>query len=636
MKYGWNNNRLIVNLTNKKIRTERLPKSLALDFIGGRGVNSRTMYDLIKPGINPLGPENILMFGVGPLNGTLAPGSGRYTVSALSPSTVVGDDQPCLGDANSGGFFGSELKFAGFDQVIIKGKSSKLVYLWIDDQNAVIKEALSIQGKDTWEADDIIKEEIGDSDIQTACIGPAGENLCRNACIVSGGRISKGVAGKCGLGAVMGSKNLKALAVRGSKGVKVAKPEELEKAAEDAISALYNDPQSILYSECGTASLVDAHQSTGRLPTRNYQETQFDEYEKIDAEALEKYWVRSKACFGCPLHCRHYFKVDSGPYECEGEGPEYVALGGFGSKCGNANLESILYANTLCNKLGLDHQGTSSAIAWSMECTQRGIMDENTTDGLVLEWGNHEAMIEMIKRIAFRKGFGNLLAEGAYRAAKVYGKGSEKYVMHAKGLDPAITDPRAAKAWGLGYAVASRGGDHLRALPTAETFFTPEEAEELFGTREAVAPRGVKGKGRLVKWCEEQRAVADSLEMCKFVTRTVLMPPKWAARFFNAVTGLHFTPERIMETGERIINVERAFNVRQGLRRKDDTLSPRFLNDPIPQGVAKGEVLKLKPMLDEYYEARGWDVETGIPKKKKLVQLGLANVATDLERAGKV
>jgi len=271
-----------------------------------------------------------------------------------------------------------------------------------------------------------------------------------------------------------------------------------------------------------------------------------------------------------------------------------------------------------------------------MECTQRGIIDKRKTDGLVLEWGNHEAMIELIKRIAFRKGFGNILAEGAYRAAKALGKGSERYVMHSKGQDPAITDPRAAKAWGLGYAVASRGGDHLRALPTAETLFTPEEAEKLFGTSEAVEPRGEKGKGRLVKWCEEQRAVADSLEMCKFVTRTVLMPPKWATRFFNAVTGLEFTPEQMMETGERIVNVERAFNVRQGLLRKDDTLSERFLKEPIPGGIAKGEVLKLEPMLDEYYEARGWDIETGIPKKQKLEKLGLTSIAKDLARTRKL
>jgi aldehyde:ferredoxin oxidoreductase len=636
MKYGWANNRLVINLTNGKIRKEPLPRSLAINFIGGRGINSRTLYDLIDAETDPLGPENVLLFAVGPLTGTLVPGSGRYTITALSPSTVVGNDKPCFGDSNSGGFFGPELKSAGYDQIIITGKSSRMAYLWIDDDSVAIQNATHIKGKDTWETDTIIKEEVGDPEVQTTSIGPAGENLCRNACIVGGGKVSKGVAGKCGIGTVMGSKNLKAVAVRGSKGVKVAKPQALEKAVLKAVETLYSDSQSILYSKYGTASLVDSHQSTGRLPTKNYQETQFDGYEKINAEALEeKYWTKSKACFGCPLHCRHYYKVKSGPYACEGEGPEYVTLGGFGSKCGNSNLESILYANTLCNKLGLDHQGASTAIAWAMECWQRGILNKDDTDGLVLEWGNPEIIIELIRKIVFREGIGNILAEGAYRAAKTFGKGSEKYVMHAKGQDPAITDPRAAKAWGLGYAVSSRGGDHLRALPTAETFFTPKQAEKLFGTREAVERSGVKGKGRLVKWSEDQRAVTDSLEMCKFVVRTVLMPPKWAKRFFNAVTGLDYTERQMMDVGERIVNVERAINVRQGLTRKDDTLSERFLKEPIPTGVAKGEVLNLRPMIDEYYEARGWDVETGVPKRQRLEKLGLKTIARDLERIQK-
>jgi aldehyde:ferredoxin oxidoreductase len=271
-----------------------------------------------------------------------------------------------------------------------------------------------------------------------------------------------------------------------------------------------------------------------------------------------------------------------------------------------------------------------------MECWQRGILKKEDTDGIILEWGNQDAITELIEKIAYRKGFGNLLAEGAYRAAKRLGRGSEKYVMHAKGQDPAITDPRAAKAWGLAYALASRGGDHLRALPTAETFFSPKEAERLFGTKEAVESFGVKGKGRLVKWCEEQRAVADSLEICKFVVRTVLMPPEWMTKFFNAVTGLNFTEKQIMTVGERIINVERAFNVRQGLTRRDDTLSERFLREPIPSGPAKGEVVKLEPMLNEYYKARGWNVKTGVPTKKKLEELGLKKISEDLENAGKL
>jgi len=631
--FGWNNNRVIVDLKCGKVVKQPLPQDLVYKFIGGRGANSKALFDLIKPGTDPLGPDNALVFGLGPLTGTLVPGSGRFTVSALSPLTIVGEDNPCFGDSNSGGFFGPELKFAGYDQLIILGRAKNPVYLWVDDGNVKIQKAEHFWGMNTLETDEAIKDEVGDPDVQTACVGPAAERLCRMACIISGGKISKGAASKCGIGAVMGSKNLKAVAVRGTGSVKVARPKELEKTVEEAINALYSDPSSVTYSIDGTASLVSVHQALGRLSTRNYQETQFEGWKDISAETLhEKYWTKSKACFSCPLHCRHIYSVKHGPYSTQGEGPEYVTLASFGSKCGNRNLESILYANTLCNKLGLDIQGMGTTISWAMECWQRGTLKKEDTDGMILEWGNQDVIIELIEKIAYRKGFGNLLAEGAYRAAKKLGRGSEKYVMHAKGQDPAITDPRAAKAWGLAYAVASRGGDHLRALPTAETFFSPEEAEKLFGIKEAVENFGVKGKGRLVKWCEEQRAVADSLEMCKFVVRTILMPPGWMTKFFNAVTGLNFTKKQMMKAGESIINVERAFNVRQGLTKRDDTLSERFLREPIPTGPARGEVVSLEPMLNEYYIARGWNVKTGVPTRKKLEGLGLKKIADDLEK----
>ncbi|MEM2703536.1 MAG: aldehyde ferredoxin oxidoreductase family protein [Candidatus Bathyarchaeia archaeon] len=625
--YGWNKKRVIVDLTLKKIIKQPTPTELLHDFIGGRGINSRTLFELVNPKIDPLGPENVLIFGVGPLTGTLVPGSGRFTVSALSPLTVVGEGNPCLGDSNSGGFFGAELKFAGYDQLIIVGKAKRPVYLYIEDENVEIRSADDLWGLSTLDTDEAIKEEIGDPDVQTACIGPAGENLCRMACIVSGGKISKGSASKCGMGAVMGSKNLKAVAVRGHGSVKIANPSQLKEIVAEAIKILYSDPSSVIFSLYGTASLIEVHQFLGRLATKNYQETQFEYWEEISAEVLHKnYWTKSEACFSCPLHCRHRYLVKYGPYATSGEGPEYVTLGSFGSKCGNKDLESILYAHTLCNALGLDELNVGSAIAWAMECWQRGILKNDDTDGITLEWGNHEAIIQLIKKIAYREGFGNLLAEGAYRAAKKLGKGSEKYVMHVKGQDPAITDPRVAKAWGLGYAVASRGGDHLRALPTAETFFSQDEAEKLFGTKEAVEALGIKGKGRLVKWCEDQRALADSLEICKFIVRTALMPFKWVTKFFNAVTGLNFTEKQMMKTGERIINVERLFNIRQGLTRKDDALPERFLKEPVPTGPLKGEVLNLEPMLAEYYKARGWNVKTGFPTEKTLKKLGLGKL----------
>ncbi|MDO9065650.1 MAG: aldehyde ferredoxin oxidoreductase C-terminal domain-containing protein, partial [Chloroflexota bacterium] len=290
-----------------------------------------------------------------------------------------------------------------------------------------------------------------------------------------------------------------------------------------------------------------------------------------------------------------------------------------------------------CNQLGMDTLNSGSTIAWAMECWQRGVMGPSDTGGTNLDWGNEQAMVDLLHRIAARSDpFADLLAEGAYRASKRWGRGSQRWVAHAKGSDPALSDPRTAKAWGLGYATASRGGCHLRALATGETFFTPQQALEMFGSEDAVKARGVKGKGRLVRWSEDQRAVADSLETCKFIVRTSLMWPQWEARFLNVVTGLNWTAEDIMRTGERITNIERAINVRQGLTRKDDTVSDRFLYDPIPAGPAKGEVLNLKPMLDEYYEARGWDLVTGYPCEETLTRLGMEGILQDLAAEGKL
>lgn len=636
MGFGWTGRRLVVDLSGGQCRTEEIPEVHLEQYIGGRGLNSRTLYDYQRPGIDPLGPENPLIFGIGPVNGTLIPASGRFTVTAFSPIAVVGDDKPCLGDSNAGGFWGAELKYAGYDQIIVEGSSERPVYLVIRDDRAEIREAGRLWGKSTWECEEMVRHELGDPNFQVASIGPAGENLVRFACIMNSRHRANG---KCGMGAVMGSKKLKAIAVRGSQGVAVASKSQLQGVVLETMDALRRDPSARVYARYGTPSLVRPHQAQGRIATRNYQETQFELWENLTAEYLEEhFWQGSKACFGCPLHCGHYFKVKSGPYSgSSGEGPEYVSVGGFGSKVGVGNTAAVLHAHMLCNQLGMDTLNAASTIAWAMESWQRGVFTAPETNGVSLEWGNESAVIELLHRMAGRTdGFADLLAEGAYRAAKRWGRGSERWVAHVKGQDMALSDPRTAKAWGLGYATASRGGCHLRALPTGETYFSPDEAREMFGSEEAVLPRGVKGKGRLVRWSEDQRAVADSLETCKFIVRTSLMDPQWEAKFLNAVTGLNWSAGDVMKAGERITNLERAINVRQGLTRRDDTLSNRFLYDPIPAGPSKGEVLDLKPMLDEYYEARGWSLETGYPGRRKLLELGMEDVAGDLEREGKL
>ena len=636
MPFGWTGRRLMVDLSSGRSRVEEIPGEYLHQYIGGRGLNSRTLYDYQKPGIDPLGPDNPLIFGVGPTNGTLIPASGRFTVTAFSPLTVVGDDKPCFGDSNAGGFWGPELKYAGYDQLILEGASEKPVYLVVRDDRVEIRDASNLWGKSTWDAEGAIHQALRDRSYQVVTIGPAGENLVRFACIMNSRHRANG---KCGMGAVMGSKKLKAIAVKGSHGVPVASKAEVQRVVAEAMGVLEKDPSAQVYARLGTPSLVRAHSAQGRVPTRNYQETVFENWEKLSAETFERdFWERSKACFGCPLHCGHFFKVPSGPYAgSSGEGPEYVSIGAFGTKVGNDDPAAVLHAHMLCNQLGLDTLNAGGTIGWAMESWQRGVLNESETAGLVLEWGNHPTVMELLNRIAYRKDeIGDLLAEGAYRAAKKLGRGSERWVAHAKGQDPALSDPRTAKAWGLGYATASRGGCHLRALATGETFFTPAQAREMFGSDEAVKARGVKGKGRLVRWSEDQRAVADSLETCKFIVRTSLIWPEWEAKFLNAVTGLNWTPDDIMRAGERITNIERAINVRQGLTRKDDSLSERLMNDPIPSGPARGETLNLKPMLDEYYEARGWDEVTGYPYREKLEELGMADIARDLAAEGKL
>ncbi|HHV79851.1 MAG TPA: aldehyde ferredoxin oxidoreductase family protein [Firmicutes bacterium] len=626
--FGWCGKRLWVDLCTGRCEEELIEPEELRKYLGGRGLNSALLYRLVDAETDPLSPDNPLLFGVGPATGTLVPGSGRYTVTAVSPLTVVGAhdgkpaDRPCFGDSNSGGFFGAELKYCGFDQIVVTGTSKTPVILVISEEGPRILDASALWGLDTWQTTEAIRQMDGLNEAEVACIGPAGERLVRTSAIIND---CHRAAAKCGLAAVMGSKKLKAIALKGSKGVPVARPDELKRVVLQAMEVLSKDFWSQSYARDGTPSLLAAHQKAGRLATRNYQLSQFEGYESISAEALRRYWTGSAACFACPLHCGHHYRVDEGEYAGTwGEGPEYVTLAGFGSKVGNSNLPSILAVNSECNRLGLDTLNTGSAIAWAMECWQRGIIGPADTDGLELEWGNHRAVIKLVRRMAYREGeFARLLGEGAYRAAQVIGRGSERYVIHSKGQDPGLSDPRAAPAWGLGYAVASRGGCHLRALPTAETYFSPDEAKRLFGTSEAVAPFGVAGKGRLVKWSEDQRAVADSLTVCKFVVRTALMVPEWLAKFYRSVTGEDSDGESLMLLGERVVNVERLFNLRQGLTRADDTLCTRFLSEPIVCGPAKGRVVELEPMLDEYYTARGWELDTGRPRPDTLRRLGL-------------
>jgi aldehyde:ferredoxin oxidoreductase len=611
--YGWAGSLLKIDLTQGKIQREPLPRDLVYNYLGQRGANGKLLYDAISPGIDAFHSSNPLIFGVGPLGGTLAPCSGRFTVTAKSPLTGI------FGDANSGGHWGPELKQAGYDHIFIIGKSRRPVYIWIDDDKVELREASHIWGKTTWETEAIIQEELGSEKIRVLSIGPAGENLVRFAAIITN---KARAAARTGMGAVMGSKNLKAIAVRGSCGISVAEPAAFVEAVAECEEAILQDPLYKYSSNIGTPLLTEMVQSLGALPTRNFRESSFEKAANLNADSLyKKYVTARKGCFNCPVGCSRFYHVNRGPYAGTiGEGPEYETIAAFGTKCGNSNLASILRANTLSDQLGLDTISTGAVIGWAIECAEKNILRN-----LGVIWGDHEGIVSLIEKIAYRQGVGNLLAEGALRAAQTLGQEAVDLVIHSKGLEYPATDVRAVKGMALGFAVASRGGDHLRALPVYEVAPEPyrDAIRDELGIE--VTPeywRDYRTKPQFIIWHENWHAIVDSLGLCKL--EGIAMKPLRPAHFtklLKTATGWNLSQDELEAIGARIVNIERLFNVREGIRRVDDYPPKRILDEPIVSGPSVGEKLdreQFEKMLDEYYRLRGWD-KSGIPLDKEHV-----------------
>ncbi|ADL12997.1 aldehyde ferredoxin oxidoreductase family protein [Acetohalobium arabaticum] len=620
---GWQGRVLWVDLTEKEVYKEELSEDLCRKYLGQSGINAKILYDNVGPEVDPLDPENYLIFGVGPLGGTLAPCSGRFTVTSKAPLTGL------FGDSNCGGHWGPELKYAGYDHIVITGKADQPVYLWINDEQVELRDASKVWGKTTWATEEYLQEKLGNNTIQVASIGPAGENLVNYAAIICN---HNRAAGRTGMGAVMGSKNLKAIAVYGSKEIKVAEPKEFLDIAVESQEDIMDDPLYEVANTFGTTAITRLAQELGFLPTKNFQESTFSGADKLSGEKiLEKYATKHKGCFNCPVSCSRYYKVDEGEYEgTVGEGPEYETISAMGTKCGNENLPSVLKANTLANQLGLDTISTGSVISWAMELYQRDIITSEDTGGLELEWGNHQELIELVKMIAHRKGFGDLLAKGAFKAAQEIGNSAEEYVVHSKGMEYPAVDVRGTKGMALGFAVASRGGDHLKSLPLyeiAHDVYKEAIQEELGIEVEDEYWTQYETKPRLIAWHEEWHCVVDSLGLCK-LEGIALKPlrPKHFAQLVSAATGVEFDEDRLQKIGERIWNLERLFNIREGLSREDDMPPKRMLEETIATGPSAGEGLssaKFNSMLDEYYSLRGWDLANGIPKKQKLEELNL-------------
>jgi len=617
--YGWMGTILRVDLTSGKIEKEPLSKELRRNYIGGRGINSRILYDEVKPGTDGLDPKNVLIFGTGPITG-LPVASGRLTITAVSPLNNL------LGDANGGSHFSPELKFAGYDHIVFTGKAAEPVYLWIENDKVELRDAKHLWGKLTDETQEMIKEELSDPMVQISCIGPAGENLVRLAVVIVG---SEGCCARCGVGAVMGSKNLKAVAVRGTKGVQVAKPEALRGYFLDMKQRMMSNRNYPSFSTYGTKYFFSGRHLAGGLGMKNSQETgEFWGYDEIKAETLrEKYVVKDKACFGCVNHCRDWFEIKEGPYAgLKGVGIELAEQESWGPLLDNDYAPSIYKAHVLGNQYGIDTMECGELIAAATEWYQRGLITKDDTQGIELEWGNYKAMLEMLPKIANREGIGDLLAEDAVLAAEKLGEKAQKCITHVKGVLKTNWDLRTVPTYTFAHAVSTRGADHLRGALPLRTWEVP-------GNYEGVAQQVYSNT--------YECTIADALELCKFSTPFLNMELKVKdmAPLFEIATGIKMSEEEMRKIADRIWTLERAFLAREGITRKDDIIIGRFMDEAVQDGRHKGLAFDRKEwdkMLDEYYDLAGWDRETGVPTRAKLELLGLNDVADELEKLGKL
>ena len=608
-----------INLTDQSVEIKPISLDLRRQFLGGRGINMYLLSKSYSPQLDPFSPENPLIFGAGLLTGTLGFGS-RMNITAKSPESGH------LGDSNMGGDFGAELVKAGISHLVVTGKSQRPVYLLIRNGEVEVRDARKLSGLDTVETQKRIRQELGDGKVQVACIGLAGENLVRYAAIRTG---MKNAAARTGLGAVMGSKNLKAVAVRGTLDIAVSNPKKYLKYYLKEMKNLMETRWVQALGKYGTPLLFQYANATGILSVRNNQFTTVgDQGYALEAEALEPFSTGMLSCFSCPAHCRHRFSIEEGRYQgTRGEGPDYASIGSFGTKLGNIDLPNIIYATELCNRYGLDTISTGSYIAWAMELYQRGIIDKEMTE-FPLTWGDGESILKLIHQIAQRKGFGDTLAEGPL-AKKVFGETSKDYLLNIKNFPIEMTDERLPKSFALGMATSSRGACHMRSRPSLDILGLPEEVlRKIYGGPVSSQFSSYSGKGRMVWWHELINAVCDSLGFCRFLT--VFSSPhapqyKQFSKLIALSTGLALTPKELKTIGERIYTLERTMLVKDGMTRKEDTLPKRYFDEPISEGPAQGEVIlrdAFDKMLDEYYRLHHWD-RNGIPKKESLKRLGL-------------
>ncbi len=605
--HGYAGRILHIDLTTGKTHVEPLNEEYAKKYIGGIGLGIRLLLDNSNPGVDPFSPENPLVLATGPIAGTMWPtgGNGHAFVSKSPQSFGVGESK-------AHGSFGTELKRAGYDVVIFKGKAEKPVYVWIDDDSVQLLDASDLLGKSPAETEDAIKEELGDYYIRVASIGPAGEKLARLACIINE---KTRAAGRTGMGAVMGSKNLKAIAVRGTLDINAAKPEEFMEFVKEFHERM-KGPATQKYRTLGTPLNVLVHNAIAVMPTRNYNNASFEGAEKVSGEVMnERFVAKIIGCSSCAMRCEHMCVVPEGPYKGTITRMEYETLWAMGPYCGVDRLDAIMKGMDLCNYYGIDAISAGVIAGFAMDCYENGILTEKDLGGINARFGNHEAMVQLIEKIGKREGVGDILAEGVKIAGEKIGKGADKLAQHIKGVEVTGYDLRALKTAALGFAVSFRGADHNRH--GAYGFDVKGKVNRLIVE---------KGRGKMVKDMEDQYTIVDSLVVCKFSRGTYYKGFEDMAKLYTLVTGFKVTAEDMRKSGERINNVARLFNIREGLGRKDDTLPYKVMHLPVPdEGPSKGAYVTQKELdflLDDYYEARGWNKE-GKPTIEKLKELDM-------------
>lgn len=624
MPCGYAGRILRVNLSTGTITVEEPGEEFYRTYFGGSGLIGYYLLKELRPGVEPLGPENKLIFACGVNTGVPTSGSGRNAIGAKSPLTGA------FGESDVGGFWGAELKRAGYDAVIVEGQAAKPVYLRVRDKEVQVREASHLWGTTTGQCQEMIRGELGEKAARLALIGPAGEKLVRYACVLNGTRHA---AGRTGLGAVMGSKNLKAVAVHGSRPVELADPQGVRAKAQ-WVAGVYMQSSRGLHDN-GTANMVPRLNLNGALPTRNFQHGSFGGAEKISGEAMTKtILVGRTTCYGCPIRCKRVVEA-SEPYPVDPlyGGPQYETVAALGSNCGVDDLVAVAKGNELCNAYGLDTISTGSCIAFATECFENGLLTKQDTDGLELTFGNAPAMLHMVEMIAQRRGLGRLLGEGVMRAAKQIGRGAERYAMHIKGQEVPMHEPRLKQGMGLGYAVSPTGAEHV--LNIHDTLYAQEggplDRAKALGIPGPLAPSDLgPEKVRLFIYLTHWESFLNCLGMCQMQPYDL----QQVVEIVNAATGWNTTVWELLKVGERALNLSRVFNAREGLTATDDYLPARFFA-PFQSGPLAGVAVdqaRLEAALRTYYAMMGWDQGSGLPTVGKLQELGIAWAADELSQ----